>query len=243
VYFMGAGEPLANWRSLLIVMIWLTAWAGKVGLKIRFGLATMLPKQYLSDFSAFTEAVGSLNIPLKVHFSMHYTTDGERMKYMPTAAPLVTSLGMIENYREATGNPVEIHYTLIAESNDTLTHVHQLISLLKEPKIPVKFLQYNPVPGDKRRSPDTEWTSFIMGELESHGIAAEYFDSPGKDIAAACGMFAVDSYLTPDPSSVALTQVSPATAAPVFGRSRSQRSPPSHCSLSRRRRPPAGSRD
>jgi 23S rRNA (adenine2503-C2)-methyltransferase len=198
VSFMGAGEPIANWRSLLTAMCLLLTWASKTYVPIRFGLATMLPKQHLADFSAFTAQIANLHIPLKVHFSMHYTTDAERVKYMPTAADLKTSLDMIEYYREITGNPVEIHYVLIAGSNDTFDDVRGLVAILKESKIPVKFLEYNPVPGDDRRSPDADWIGRIVEYLGDHGIPAEYFDSPGKDIFAACGRFAIDSYLTPD---------------------------------------------
>jgi 23S rRNA (adenine2503-C2)-methyltransferase len=114
---------------------------------------------------------------------------------MPASAPIAESIQLLNEYRIRTGCAVEVHYTLIATVNDSIGDGHALRTLLGESKIPVKFLKLNPVKGDVNCSPDWIWVRFFRSLLEDHGIQTEWYDSPGADIAAACGMFATDMYL------------------------------------------------
>jgi 23S rRNA (adenine2503-C2)-methyltransferase len=195
VSFMGVGEPMANSTELLHAMIMLRGWGVSIRLEVRFGLATMLPRQHVDDFRYFTTLLAGIKLPVKVHLSLHYTSDVRRAEWMPTAAPITQSIYLLEQYRTITGNPVEIHYTLIDGVNDSIRDGSTLKILLSESKIPVKFLKYNPPPGDPNRSPDSDWTKYFQSMLEDNGIPTEWYDSPGADIASACGMFATDVYI------------------------------------------------
>lgn len=195
VSFMGVGEPATNLFSLIRAMSLMKTWAVKIKLPIRWGMATMLPEKHIEDFARFTTAIGFLRIPLKVHLSLHYPSTKERKEWMPAAAEVPESIAALQGYRKRTGNPIEIHYTLIAGVNDSLMQAHALANLIADDPIVVKLLQYNPMPGDENRSPDPVWTDFFRSQLAEHGIESEYYASPGADIQAACGMFLTDVYI------------------------------------------------
>jgi adenine C2-methylase RlmN of 23S rRNA A2503 and tRNA A37 len=195
VSFMGVGEPMANTTELVHAMLRLRGWGVLIRLNVRFGLATMLPRQHVEDFRSFTTLLAGLKLPVKIHLSLHYTSDVKRLEWMPMASPITQSIYLLEWYRRLTGNPVEIHYTLIDGVNDCVRDGSTLKTLLSESKIPVKLLKYNPAPGDSHRSPDADWTKYFQSMLEDKGIPTEWYDSPGADIASACGMFATDLYI------------------------------------------------
>lgn len=194
VSFMGVGEPTANLFGLIRAMSLMKVWATKIGLPIRFGMATMLPEKYMQAFKQFTNAIATLRIPLKVHLSLHYTTTKERKSWMPTSAPVDLSIAALQRYRKVTGNPIEIHYTLIAHQNDWLGNAAALVNLLESDPVVVKLLRYNPLPGDTNCSPDPAWIELFRDELNRGGIESEFYASPGADIQAACGMFLAEAY-------------------------------------------------
>jgi 23S rRNA (adenine2503-C2)-methyltransferase len=194
VSFMGVGEPLAN-PELISSMVLMRTWAMSINRPIRFALATMLPKEHTGDFFDLSYDAAVNDLKLKVHLSLHYTTDDQRAEWMPTAAPIEQSLHLLHDYHRVTMNPVEIHYTLIKGVNDWYADGNRLRELLHDYKIPVKILHYNPIPGDPHEAPDPLWVEYFRSELEAAGIDTEWYDSPGADISAACGMFSTDVYV------------------------------------------------
>lgn len=197
ISFMGVGEPMANSVQLMDAIALIHYDCVRSHIKVRFALSTMLPLNHVADFKMLTSQVAARKLPVKIHLSLHYTMEEQRQQYMPTAAPIFASIDLLEDYRRITGNPVEIHYTLMRKVNDSAQDVLRLITLLQVPNIPVKFLRYNPVPGDTVQSPDEVRVSRFRNFLRAAGVTSEWYDSPGADIAAACGMFLTDAYLTP----------------------------------------------
>lgn len=197
ISFMGLGEPMANVTELMAAMTRLKWWAQNVLNRrpIRFALATMLPAKYTKSFQFLTSLVSRLRLPLKVHFSLHYPTDAERQEWMPAAAPLAQSMELLKEYRDRTGNPVEIHYTPISGVNDTIQHALNLRELVKDTGMVVKFLQYNPLPGDVNCGTEHVALAYFRSYLHDYAIETEYYRSPGADIAASCGMFMTDAYI------------------------------------------------
>jgi len=217
VSFMGAGEPMVNTRNMLLAMAHLYGWGVSSGFNIRFGLATMLPERYAEAFQLFAYAIRFLKLPVKVHLSLHYPTTAQRREWMPASATVHESLALLKEYREQTGNPIEIHYTLIAGVNDSISQIHHLGSLAAHSygghpeSIPVKFLHLNPLPGDTHHGSSPEWVEILQHHLLcGWNVQSEYYISPGADIAASCGMFMTDAYIPSKPGNV---QIEPATPA------------------------------
>jgi 23S rRNA (adenine2503-C2)-methyltransferase len=202
VSFMGVGEPLANLTELLEAIANISRVCRLDGtVRVRFGLATMLPEKHLSEFEKLTQFVEYTRIPLKLHLSLHYPTTAQRREWMPATSSVGDALALLQRYRTTTGNPVEIHYTLILGVNDSIQQIYELGRLCayhggSDGPLPVKFLKLNPLPGDAYRSPDQDWINLLRDNLNSFwNVNSEYYASPGADIAAACGQFMADAYI------------------------------------------------
>jgi 23S rRNA (adenine2503-C2)-methyltransferase len=186
ISFMGAGEPLLNADYVNHVMKLV---ANDQELQatynlIRFGAATILPSTRQLDI--LTEHVLDSKLPLKLHWSLHHPNDDERRKYMPKASPVRESAKRLDAYRQATSNPLEVHYTLF-DGNDSLDTANQLAQLLLEFHLPVKFLRFSERPdhaiaaSDRRRD--------FIDRVRQKGVTTEEYNPPGEDILSACGAF------------------------------------------------------
>jgi adenine C2-methylase RlmN of 23S rRNA A2503 and tRNA A37 len=56
---------------------------------------------------------------------------------MPATEDVVPSIFMLKEYGRITKKPVEIHYALIKDLNDSTGDMHRLGQLLKDKNIPV----------------------------------------------------------------------------------------------------------
>lgn len=189
VSFMGCGEPVLNFFEVYYSMKRLH----KVIPNSRFAMATILPKTDWIGFFHISAWIKSNNIPLKVHLSLHFVDDIIRGEWMPFATDIKTSIATLLWYKHFTGNPVEIHYTLINGVNDSSFHINILKDLLFNQDIPIKFLQFN-----KKESLDyvsSNNIDDILNFMMYNGIEAEYYDPPGKDVGSSCGMLSLNYYL------------------------------------------------
>jgi 23S rRNA (adenine2503-C2)-methyltransferase len=190
ISYMGCGEPLMN-----IDNVFDSVFSLKYDYKdIRFGLSTMLPKKKFDEFFLLTKRVAENKLSLKVHLSLHYTNDTQRNKFMPSALNIKPSIAALEFYKELTGNPVEIHYTMIKDTNDKGGDALDLISLLKNRNIPVKFLRFNSKETNKNEGAEMHKIRGFKELLNANDIKTEYYEPPGKDVGASCGQFLMDKY-------------------------------------------------
>lgn len=189
VSYMGLGEPLNNIDSILDSMEALNNG------KIRFGLATSLPKKSMSRFYALMRNVEAYKFNVKVHLSLHYTKDDMRTEWMPNSTDIKTSISALELYHNYTGNPVEVHYALIGGLNDSESDALRLIDLLRCRDIPIKFLFFNEKETLDYTHSNMKRYQLLKCYLDLYGIKNEYYTPPGLDIGASCGQFLLDYYL------------------------------------------------
>lgn len=188
VSYMGCGEPLCNPQETFHSMRLLH----KSIPKIRFAMATILPKDSEEAFIQLGKQIKFENMNLKVHLSLHFMDDLSRSRWMPSTSGLRPSLDLLRWYRNYTGNRVEIHYTPI----DTINDSEQAMILLAEcvgRDIPVKLLQFNPKKGLK--SDPSRKIEFLQKCLSTRNVVNETYTPPGRDIGASCGQFDVKFYL------------------------------------------------
>jgi 23S rRNA (adenine2503-C2)-methyltransferase len=197
VSFMGCGEPLENDVEMLQAIRGLRNLKPYEVAPIRFSMATMMPKGSVENFVHIGDAVRGEKIPLKVHLSLHFTNNELRRKWMPQAEAILPSINMLEWYKNYTGNPVEIHYTLIEGVNDTNKDAYTLSSLLNARGIPIKFLRFNPKVGQPYKPSSLERAQQFQALMLDSGyeFTMECYTSPGFDIGASCGMFTMDYYI------------------------------------------------
>ena len=190
ISFMGCGEPLLNIKNLIDTCNIIRNKYKNEYSTVRFAIATLIPKIQLMQ--KFTEEVKNHQLSLKLHLSLHSPDPYIRNKIMPSASLILESIILLEFFMLYTANSVEIHYTLINNVNDTNKDAGNLIRLLKNRSIPVKFLDYNKKPSLLFK--ESSRIKYFRKKLRAWGITTEFYNPPGSDIGSSCGQFLMDYY-------------------------------------------------
>jgi 23S rRNA (adenine2503-C2)-methyltransferase len=196
ISFMGAGEPLLNFTGLIGAFRDLK----EKYPRIRFGVATMMPKKKPMELLTgwLLENLGKY--PVKFHLSVHGIFNREAI--VSSALSAQESISILQEYRAVTGNPIEYHYTLVDGVNDSEAELREFSSLVggekSNPLDTVKFLTLSETNGCKATKLSED---FVRGLFPNNIV--EFYDPPGRDVGSSCGMFDVSIYNEP------LPQVSP----------------------------------
>lgn len=207
ISFMGVGEPLLNLQLIEDIHEKEQELKKILGYQeISYALATMMPN---NNIKKLEELVIRKKIPLKIHFSMHTPIDNERKELIPsTNISVSNALEYLVHYREAvkkqeeiikiykqfhrTTDPVEIHYTLIENVNDGERELLETCKLLKEYKIPLKFIRFNPTNDLKRSDNEEIWITAIKEIIPD--LRIKTYSPPGREIGSSCGEFTKHYY-------------------------------------------------
>ena len=184
ISFMGSGEPLANIDNIIDTMVMLNRYYPN----IRFGLATMLPKKYSHEFHKLMFEVIKYDLKVKLHLSMHFVDDEQRKEWMPSALGLEPSILMLKLYRSLTGNPIEVHYTIMKDVNDTRYHLDNLHRMVDN-QTTIKFMMFSEKESLDVVKSDEDRLEKEMKWLKNEGKIVEYYKPPGNDIGSSCGQF------------------------------------------------------
>ena len=182
ISYMGCGEPLANMSNVIDSMIMVQR------PNMRFGLATMLPKKHYEEFFTLIKRVKSNKLPVKLHLSMHFVDDEQRKEWMPSALDLESSMNMLRLYRSLTGNPIEVHYTIMKDVNDSGYHMDVLNEWI-DGHTTIKFMMFSEKKDLEVEKANEKLISDYMTWLKGNGKIVEYYKPPGNDIGSSCGQF------------------------------------------------------
>ncbi len=207
ISFMGVGEPLLNLELIENVF--------KEENKIKelgydyisYAISTMMPNNNLLKLK---DLVNELNIPIKVHFSLHTPIDKNRKELIPsTNVTIEEALNMLliysynvkqnkiimNNYKLFHSNniPIEIHYTLIKNKNDSNKELKEIIKLLKIYQIPIKFIKFNPINNLEISNNEEKWVSEIHKNIPN--LRIKTYSPPGREVGSSCGEFTKHYYL------------------------------------------------
>jgi 23S rRNA (adenine2503-C2)-methyltransferase len=183
VLFMGMGEPLANYNSVL--------WAVRV---LRSPLAFNLGARHVTLSTSglvpqiFKLASEGPKINLAV--SLHAADDETRKKIMPksSAWPIKELLKSAWVFQRAAGEGrVTFEYILIKGVNDSIQSAQRLSNMLRDKKAWVNLIAYNPVPGLPYEKPSEPAVSAFAKVLQDRGVFVRVRKPQGVDIAAGCG--------------------------------------------------------
>ena len=150
-----------------------------------------------------------LNIPLKVHFSMHTPIDSERYDLIPSTNVSVSdALAYLVNYRKTlqsnevimnkynrlhtTSEPIEIHYTLINGVNDSQKELDKICELLSKYHIQIKFIRFNPINELKISNNEQVWVDRLSNTIPE--LRIKTYCPPGKQVGSSCGEFTKHYY-------------------------------------------------
>jgi len=188
IVFMGMGEPLENYDTLVQSIKILNS-------PDAFGISqrriTVSTVGVVEGIKKLAEESFKVNLVL----SLHAPNQHLRKKIIPYARkyPLEEILIAMEEYGAATHRDITYEYTLLAGINDAPEHAEELSLLLRGKQCTVNLIPYNPIDGVNLRRPERDAIETFRSILEDERICVTWRYTKGKDIAAACGQLALIS--------------------------------------------------
>ncbi len=190
VVFMGMGEPLANYASVVAAVRRLTEPVPE-GMGISQRSVTVSTVGLVPAIARL--AAERLSVTLAV--SLHAPDDGLRDTLVPVNRrwKVAEVLDAAWAYAAATGRRVSIEYALIRDINDQAWRAEELGSLLAGRLVHVNLIPLNPTPGSKWTASRPAAQREFVRRLEAHGIAVTVRDTRGREIDGACGQLAASA--------------------------------------------------
>ena len=190
VVFMGMGEPLANYRSVVGAVRRLTEPA-PAGLGISARGVTV-------STVGLVPAIGRLaaeGLPVTLAVSLHAPDDEARDELVPVNRrwKVAEVLDAAWGYAETTGRRVSIEYALIRDVNDQAWRADLLGDLLAGHLAHVNLIPLNPTPGSRWTASRAADQDEFVARLEAHGVPVTVRDTRGREIDGACGQLAASS--------------------------------------------------
>lgn len=193
IVFMGMGEPLANFSSVLGAVRRLTDPA-PAGLGISARGVTV---STVGLVPAIDRLAGE-GLPVTLALSLHAPDDDLRDELVPinTRFTVAQALDAVRRYFDVTGRRVSIEYALIRDVNDQAWRADRLGRLLAargKGWVHVNPIPLNPTPGSRWTASDPRVQDAFVERLRSHGVPVTVRDTRGREIDGACGQLAAGS--------------------------------------------------
>ncbi|MBC7550420.1 MAG: 23S rRNA (adenine(2503)-C(2))-methyltransferase RlmN [Cellulomonas sp.] len=192
VVFMGMGEPLANYKSVLETVRRLVApepdGFGMSARNITVSTVGLVPA---------IEKLTNEGIPVTLAVSLHAPDDELRDELVPinTKWSVAETIDAAYHYFEVTGRRVSIEYALIRDINDQGWRADLLGEKLNARGrgwVHCNPIPLNPVPGSKWTASDPAVENEFVARLRAHGVPTTIRDTRGSDIDGACGQLAAE---------------------------------------------------
>ena len=183
VVFMGMGEPLANYASLVAAL--------RIMIDPKLGLAYSPRRLTVSTVGLVSgiEKLGREDLKVNLAISLHAATDEVRGRIMPINRSwnLEALMAAVKRYPLASRQSVFFEYVMLEDVNDSADDARALIGLLRGVKAKVNLIPFNDWEGAHFRRPPLPRILAFQGILLDAGITTTVRWSKGEDIGAACG--------------------------------------------------------
>ena len=192
VVFMGMGEPLANYRSVLETVRRLVAPTPD-----GFGMSARNITVSTVGLVPAIERLTTEGIPVTLAVSLHAPDDELRDELVPinTRWSVEQTIDAAYHYFEVTGRRVSIEYALIREINDQGWRADLLgrkLNARGRGWVHCNPIPLNPVPGSRWTASDPGVEDEFVARLRAQGIPTTVRDTRGSDIDGACGQLAAE---------------------------------------------------
>jgi 23S rRNA (adenine2503-C2)-methyltransferase len=184
--FMGMGEPLLNYDSVLRAVDILIDPAGLALGAERITLSTVGVVPGILRLAAERR-------PIHLAVSLHAATQAERAALVPAARtwPLAELMAACRHFCATLNRRIFFEWTLIAGRNDDPGQAHAVGALLRGLPAQVNLIPLNPTPGFAAGSVGQEPARQFQRILaETYGLPSTIRQRRGIDIAAGCGQLA-----------------------------------------------------
>lgn len=186
IVFMGMGEPLLNYRSVLKAIDRITAEDGLAMSPRRITVST-------AGVAKQIKQLGDDKVRFKLALSLHAANDQKRHEIMPIndSNNIKSLVDALNYFYKQTKNEITFEYILFKDFNDSLKDADELIKLYRQVPVDlINLIEYNPIDAAKFEKPDEKKVEAFMAYLSKHRVNARLRRSRGKDIDAACGQLA-----------------------------------------------------
>ena len=186
VVFMGMGEPLLNFESVLSA-------ANIIMDDMAFGLSK---RKVTISSSGVVPAIEKLSryTDCSLAISLHAPNDSLRDQLVPINRryPIDTLLAACRKYLNTLGphRKLLFEYTLIDHVNDQTSHAQELANLLSGIPCKINLIPFNDFDHSGYRTPAQSRVFAFQSVLIERGYTAMIRSTRGEDISAACGQLA-----------------------------------------------------
>jgi 23S rRNA (adenine2503-C2)-methyltransferase len=186
IVYMGMGEPLLNYRNVLLSIERITSPDG-------LGMSPKRITVSTAGVSKMIRQLGDDQVKFNLALSLHAANDVKRSEIMPIndTNNLQVLIEALNYFYKCTQNQISFEYILFKDFNDSLKDADELIKIYRQvPADLINIIEYNPISHAKFQKPDEEVADAFMEYLGKHRVNARLRRSRGKDIDAACGQLA-----------------------------------------------------
>ncbi|MEM7790788.1 MAG: 23S rRNA (adenine(2503)-C(2))-methyltransferase RlmN [Verrucomicrobiota bacterium] len=182
IVFMGMGEPLANYDTLVRTIKILNAdWGLKFGAR-RITVST-------SGLAPQIMKLADEGVAVRLAISLHGATNEVRDQIMPINRryPLEKLIPAAKAFKDKHGRMLTLEFILIENINDSLDQARELAKIAHELHAHVNCIPYNKVEGLEWRRPGIRRQDVFVDYLRTAGVSVTIRREKGHDINAACG--------------------------------------------------------
>jgi len=185
IVFMGMGEPLLNYKNVLMAIDKITSDEGLAMSPKRITLSTVgLPKMI--------KKLADDKVKFNLAVSLHSAIDAVRSAMMPIneTSNVNDLLEALQYWYAKTQSKITFEYVVWKGINDKKKDIDALVAYCKKINSKVNLIEYNAIEEDGFKQADPEAIELYVRALERNNITVNVRRSRGKDIDAACGQLA-----------------------------------------------------
>ena len=186
IVFMGMGEPLLNYKQMMLAIDRITSPEG-------LGMSPRRITVSTAGVAKMIRQLGDDEVKFKLAVSLHAPTDAQRDQIMPIneSNNLKALIEALNYFYQKTGSEITFEYILFKDFNDGIVDADNLVKIFRQvPADLVNIIEYNPIDMAEFQKPEETKVMQFMKYLESKRVNARLRRSRGKDIDAACGQLA-----------------------------------------------------
>ena len=185
IVYMGMGEPLLNYKNVLLSVDRITS---------EDGLGMSAKRITISTAGIHKKIIRLADDKVKFNLalSLHAANDEKRNKIMPINVS--NSLNSLKEamiyFSEMTGTRPTLEYIIFKDFNDEITDAEELVQFAKSFPSKINIIEYNSIDEGKYQQATVKKVDAFASYLESKNLIVNIRRSRGKDIDAACGQLA-----------------------------------------------------
>jgi 23S rRNA (adenine2503-C2)-methyltransferase len=182
IVFMGMGEPLANYDTLVRAIRILNA-----GWGLNFGARRITVST--SGLAPQIRRLAEEGLSVRLAISLHGATNEVRERIMPVNRryPLEELIPAAKAFQEKHGRMLTLEFILIEGINDGLDQARALTAIAGDLHAHVNCIPYNTVEGLPWKRPGLRRQDAFVRVLREAGVSVTIRREKGHDIEAACG--------------------------------------------------------